>query len=401
MTPQHRPGPFQDAVARATRLRQDAAAVAFLAATPGPVPERPVPIGGRRAPLAEYAAAVAFLTGEPAGASTDGARMQQLDGTGGTTPVDSDVPDVPDLGIGTDHEICGPPTNTTCGLPDDFTVDGLGWVPLNDAGLTFWTSSVLAPDSIPWPTCERNLFMHAWGFLQVNWDLVEWAVCMATNDTGAGDCIHATLFGHSVPNPLLAALGLLVGQLVLVETDIKILLLDDDCNFLDLPVIRMATEPFGRMTAVCGAEDTDYRLAKELYCANSSDDRDCAVVKISASILHELTHICNRSLRADRAENCPVSYQVGNNFLWAAMQRVVSAQRSSCCGFWDGIVVGDANEVPLFSPCEPQGGGAIGPWDNPGTSPVGPPRPFEWTIPSSSDDYGDSSWVGDDLMEQL
>ncbi|MCK6524518.1 hypothetical protein L6R49_24190 [Myxococcota bacterium] len=61
-----------------------------------------------------------------------------------------------------------------------------------------------------------------------------------------------------------------------------------------------------------------------------SQSRECGVIDLAATLLHELTHACGQD--EPGPNSCGVSYRIENSFRWAMAFRYFGAGRHPCCG---------------------------------------------------------------------
>lgn len=241
-------------------------------------------------------------------------------------------------------------------LGDDLAVDAPvyvepypeGWCPVWDANtcgeMPTWVADyhpsdltvelrplVLASLQGDWTTCEQDVMIAAWDLLVRNFDLVQWALCTATGDTNAGSCIQEYLFGlRSVVLQKHDCDGLARGypfaDLLEVAIDVALSGLAFSLAFVDdRPELWWCVGDDG---------SHDYMLERgaELFCSEFVNDRDCGVVSVASTLLHELTHICFRNVEGDSYLECDSAYLVTNYFLWAARARFAGVSSALCCG---------------------------------------------------------------------
>ena len=64
--------------------------------------------------------------------------------------------------------------------------------------------------------------------------------------------------------------------------------------------------------------------------AKDDTDRMCVTVDLSATLLHELTHVIG-FFSMDSAGDCDGSYLIENLYRWAVFQRYSDTARAACC----------------------------------------------------------------------
>lgn len=225
-------------------------------------------------------------------------------------------PVFPDLGI----LVCPQSYRTIdCAAPD-LTAQSFADVPSS------WDGYVLVQRENPrpaevWSPCDAGLVARVWGFLQVNLDLVEWALCRGDASPEQVDCVLAAIRGTG---PAI--------ELVLAA----------ECGHFG-----MSTPPaesgggFGTRVLLCNDPHVLFDPAVFLYCSGDAANAACAVAAIASSLLHELTHTCQAVHPGQGADNpgtpfrfeqyCNVPYLTGAWFAWAAFRRYPEAAAAPCC----------------------------------------------------------------------
>ncbi len=151
---------------------------------------------------------------------------------------------------------------------------------------------------------ETDLLLKAWAILVQNTDLVKWAVCWITGNPGAGDCIVHRILGKGYKVSIKAKEG------------------EGSFHTTWFREIQILVE---------GAHWVDY--VDIWSCGDgASAEQICSAVDLSATLLHEITHVCNRAWwDGDGAGKCYTSYLVENAYRWAVFHRYRDLAGSGCC----------------------------------------------------------------------
>ena len=155
----------------------------------------------------------------------------------------------------------------------------------------------------------EELIRTAWALLKQNDDLARWAMCWYWGPDSDGETE-------------------MLGRLWADGTDY---------NYVDI-IGRRKRKQFwgyrdwgggGRILFPLKGIGTRYMDAWR----NARDDQDrmCVAVDLAATLLHELTHVCNY-FGGDESGKCDGSYLIENNFRWAMFQRYSHATEGACCG---------------------------------------------------------------------
>lgn len=176
---------------------------------------------------------------------------------------------------------------------------------------------VVEEDSEDFKSCELDLIAQAWGLLVENLAQVDWAVCMATGNPSAGDCIRNFILGENA--------------------DIK-LSLDTGLCFEDGGASAQAWAWSNRII-LCPFRN--FGANSDLYCYGDAGARACAILDMAALLLHEITHQCFRA-SSDISGDCEESYLIQNNFKYLMFQKCDDAALSPCCSSSFVGTVGDS-----------------------------------------------------------
>ncbi|RME27285.1 MAG: hypothetical protein D6798_04900 [Deltaproteobacteria bacterium] len=180
---------------------------------------------------------------------------------------------------------------------------------------------------------ETDLLLKAWAILVQNTDLVKWAVCWITGNPGAGDCMVDRILGKGYKVSIQAKEGAGAFHTGWFR---KIQIFVEGEHWADYVDIWS-----------CGA--------------GASAEENCSAVDLSATLLHEITHVCNRAWWDDEgAGKCYTSYLIENAYRWAVFHRYRDLAGSGCCADSkkDRVFGSSASEYPSDSclPCTSSSG---------------------------------------------
>lgn len=155
-----------------------------------------------------------------------------------------------------------------------------------------------------------DLLVMCWALLQDNVDLMEWAVCWATGDTGVGKEI--------------------AGKISRTGRRFKVVLEAGACD--DGAFCALIG---GRKISI-NTESDEWSRYVEMWEDGTASVWMCAVVDLTCTLFHELMHSAGYS-RDDEARTCKDSYLAENIFRWAMFRRYGSAgiASSTCCDHLD------------------------------------------------------------------
>jgi hypothetical protein len=234
---------------------------------------------------------------------------------------------------------CGPVPLDECGAVPSHPRQSFADVPVLEPGPTFvFEEGAFTP-------CERRLLGQAWGLLQENLDVVDWAVCvserMARQNQAAfhtqadPDCLRQRIVGDVWP------------PVTFTKKRER-----DGC--------KMSTSPSRSVVAMCvHGRHKLFNVAGDLYCEGSAAAGRCAVLAVAASLLHELSHTEPCRFRHDVVDDdgnetrvrCSIPYLIGSLFVVAVRRRYRNPRidRHECCALYRDISIGDDARLPGFA----------------------------------------------------
>lgn len=163
---------------------------------------------------------------------------------------------------------------------------------------------------------ELELIRTAWAVLEHNMDLVAFAACYATGGDTSIHCLRNRISG-------------LVWGFIPSKVTIRL----EDHPYCAPSPFRAGWSVDGGWIRIC----RPYQFTKSYLEAWRGDqyNRMCAALDLSATLLHEITHICLRA-HGDSSGECYVSYLLENTFRWALYKRYSDAHKSDGCDcFYD------------------------------------------------------------------
>jgi hypothetical protein len=87
---------------------------------------------------------------------------------------------------------------------------------------------------------------------------------------------------------------------------------------------------------------------RRMWSSEDDEVRTCGLVDFSATLLHELTHVCGYN--EPGPGECAESYRIENSFRWAMAQRFTAARKNPCCGGLPGYWRNRTNEKDDYGP---------------------------------------------------
>ncbi len=214
-------------------------------------------------------------------------------------------------------------TEEECGPAPDGTAD-LEIPPPSDLGIVFSGSESgehqFTPDIWLSTPCYQELIEASWGFLSANLDTIFWAMCIAGADGETTGCVLLYLVGAQV-QPLHFRLN----------SDIH-----------DPPAAASGTVSDKGIPWITFDISAKFGTYANVFCNEHATEADklCAVIALSAVLLHELTHVCGLVHASvpetvDENElaawNCSVPYLAGSYFARGAFDKYSSLVRGSRC----------------------------------------------------------------------
>ncbi len=177
---------------------------------------------------------------------------------------------------------------------------------------TSWIDEVVNIDD-DFSTSEQDLLRHAWALLVANTELVDWAVCWVTGNSGAGDCLLNRING--------------------VDANVNLKHVSSDSHHFYVGPLDMAVPPlYGGTIRIY--ENWPWDRYIDIWNSGDTCNQLCSALDLACTLLHKLTHVCWRAWN-DESSDCDSSYLVENVFRWAMYRRYPDALQSECCSYPD------------------------------------------------------------------
>lgn len=157
-----------------------------------------------------------------------------------------------------------------------------------------------------------DLISYAWALMLENTDLVKWAVCWVTGRPSKGDCLVRRIEGK--------------GKRVTIHfTDAA----GDD----DTDGESAGADIWGRRIVIYRGSIFWTSFHDAYWFSTSKEEWLCAAISVASVLLHELTHICLRSLDDGDPERteCFDAYGIQHTFHYALTRRYPDSQVLDCC----------------------------------------------------------------------
>lgn len=220
-----------------------------------------------------------------------------------------------------------PPSGWTTSCPDDFT-GSAECNALADGEIREYTLSALstlgsrAAENVvirgDADATDEDLLRQAWGVLQNNVDLINWAVCWATGNSNGDHCI--------------------VNRISRTSSRVEVRLYDEGTCPVQVTNFYGAVDGTGGRIRIC--KSGDWEVYREKFTSGDELMILCSVLDLAAAICHELTHVCGRA-SGDEPDGCYRSYLIENAFRWGLFRRFPAAAVGTCCqGLSDSSLFG-------------------------------------------------------------